>query len=98
MSTTSHALELRGLIKRYARTLALDHIDLTVASGGALALLGRNGAGKSTLLSVVLGLMPATRGQALIFGKPIVGMRETQEARIGYVADGQDLPAWMTLA
>jgi ABC-2 type transport system ATP-binding protein len=98
MSTTNPALELRGLTKRYGRTLALDHIDLTAPAGTALALLGRNGAGKSTLLSVILGLMPATSGQALIFGKPIVGMREADKARIGYVADGQDMPAWMTLA
>ncbi|MDZ4828975.1 MAG: ATP-binding cassette domain-containing protein [Phycisphaerae bacterium] len=40
---------------RYGRTQALDRLDLTVAPGVALGLVGRNGAGKSTLFRVILG-------------------------------------------
>ena len=46
---------------RYGKTQALDRLDLTVAPGVALGLVGRNGAGKSTLFRVILG---AERPQA----------------------------------
>lgn len=51
-------LEVRGVSKRYGRTLALDRVDLQVERGETVALLGPSGCGKSTLLAVVAGLEP----------------------------------------
>ena len=74
------AIELKGLTKRYRTglrretVLALDHLDLQVQPGEVYGLLGPNGSGKSTTLKLALGLIRATAGQAMIFGKPCMSV------------------------
>jgi ABC-type nitrate/sulfonate/bicarbonate transport system ATPase subunit len=51
----------------------LDRIDLDVRQGEFLCVVGPSGCGKSTLLNVVAGFLPATRGEVLIDGSPVVG-------------------------
>jgi ribose transport system ATP-binding protein len=58
----SPLLELRGIVKQFAGTLALDRVDLEVNSGEIHALLGQNGAGKSTLIKVLAGIYAPTEG------------------------------------
>jgi ABC-2 type transport system ATP-binding protein len=66
-----HALELRGLTKRYDDgLLALEDFDLVVTAGEFFGLLGPNGAGKTTLISAVCNLIRPTSGEALVFGLP----------------------------
>jgi ABC-2 type transport system ATP-binding protein len=62
------ALRLSGLVKRYESKTAVDHLDLTVASGELYALLGPNGAGKTTTLRMVAGLLAPDAGAVTIFG------------------------------
>lgn len=95
---TDLAIQTRALAKRYRRTDALAPLDLELPRGSALALLGRNGAGKSTLLRILMGLLPPSAGEARIFGTRANALSESERAKIGYVADGQDLPEWMTVA
>ncbi|MFD7702921.1 ABC transporter ATP-binding protein [Streptomyces caelestis] len=57
-----HVAEVRSLAVRRDRVQALRHIDLTVAPGETIALMGRNGAGKSTLLSALVGLVAPSSG------------------------------------
>lgn len=65
------AVEVNGLSKSFGRTLALDGMDLTVASGEVAGFLGPNGAGKSTAIRVLLGLLRADSGTArLLDGDP----------------------------
>ncbi|MQY32851.1 putative HMP/thiamine import ATP-binding protein YkoD [Streptomyces sp. RB17] len=64
----THIAEVRSLSVRRARVDALRHIDLTVAAGETIALMGRNGAGKSTLLSSLVGLLPPTTGTVTVGG------------------------------
>ncbi|MEW2302647.1 ATP-binding cassette domain-containing protein [Streptomyces sp. NPDC006655] len=62
------AAEVRGLAVRRGRVDALRWVDLDVAPGETLALMGRNGAGKSTLLSALVGLVAPDSGSVLVGG------------------------------
>jgi ATP-binding cassette subfamily B protein RaxB len=66
-------LELRGLRFRYAEhePYVLDGLDLNVAAGESVAIVGASGSGKSTLLSIVLGTLTPTGGDVLIGGFPL---------------------------
>jgi len=56
------ALRFSGVVRRYGRHLALDHLDFEVRKGETVALLGPNGAGKSTTISLLLGLLRPHEG------------------------------------
>jgi general nucleoside transport system ATP-binding protein len=66
------ALELRGITKQFPGVLANDDVNLTVAEGETVALLGENGAGKTTLMNILYGLYTPTSGEVLIDGEPLV--------------------------
>jgi ABC-2 type transport system ATP-binding protein len=65
------ALEIRGLLKQFGGTWAVDKLDLTVPRGEFHALLGPNGAGKTTTLRIVAGLTPADAGSVRVLGHDI---------------------------
>ncbi|HET9144318.1 ABC transporter ATP-binding protein [Actinophytocola sp.] len=62
-------IEAVGLTKRYGRTVAVDDLSFTVASGRVTGFLGPNGAGKSTTMRMILGLDAPTAGEVRIDGK-----------------------------
>jgi iron complex transport system ATP-binding protein len=65
-------------------------LDLSLAAGGSLAILGRNGAGKSTLLATLAGLRPAQGGHIAIAGIPLPARDgRALAARRGYLAQQQ---------
>jgi ABC-2 type transport system ATP-binding protein len=67
----SSAISISGLVKTFGTTVALDGLDLEVATGEVHGFLGPNGAGKSTTIRVLLGLLRADRGQVrLLDGDP----------------------------
>src|SRR5215472_4737358 len=90
-------IAVRRLGKSYASAggsvLALTDIDFTVADGEFVAILGPSGCGKSTLLKILAGLLPATSGEALLAGSPIVGPRRD----IGVVFQSPVLFPWRTV-
>jgi ABC-2 type transport system ATP-binding protein len=67
MSSTA-AIQVQGLVKRYGAKTAVDGIDLTVESGEIFALLGPNGAGKTTTVEILEGYRTATAGQVKVLG------------------------------
>ena len=76
---------MRGLTRRFAQLTAVDHIDLTVASGGVFGLLGANGAGKTTTIKMLTTLLEPTAGFARVAGFDIVSQAHEVRRRIGYV-------------
>ncbi|WP_413756991.1 ABC transporter ATP-binding protein [Streptomyces sp. MMBL 11-3] len=67
-SPAPHPAVVTGLAVRRGRTEVLHDVDLTVAPGETVALMGRNGAGKSTLLSALVGLVPPSAGSVRVGG------------------------------
>ncbi|HEV7743317.1 MAG TPA: ATP-binding cassette domain-containing protein, partial [Pseudolysinimonas sp.] len=63
-----HALELRGLTKRFGAATAVDALSLDVPHGSFYGIVGPNGAGKTTTLSMATGLLRPDAGTALIHG------------------------------
>ncbi len=77
-------------LKAGARTL-VDALELTLAPGEVLGILGANGAGKSTLLSVLAGLDAPAQGQVLLDGHPVLGLPPLTRARhIGLLPQGDE--------
>jgi ABC-2 type transport system ATP-binding protein len=70
MATNSPSIEIRGLTKRYGKTVAVDDLSFEVHPGMVTGFLGPNGAGKSTTLRMILGLDAPTSGEVRVDGKP----------------------------
>ena len=64
-------LELSGITKSFGAIHALNGVDLKIAPGEAVGLMGDNGAGKSTLMKIIAGNFPPTRGQIRIEGRDV---------------------------
>src|SRR5271167_3349382 len=65
---------LRGLHKAFGAQVVLNGIDLKVARGETLAVLGRSGTGKSVLLKIIIGLQKPDEGSVSIHGQEITGI------------------------
>src|SRR6266568_2544840 len=74
--------------RQFGEFTAVSEVSLEVRPGEIVGLLGANGAGKTTLIRMLLGLLPATAGEVLLFGAP--PSRGTRR-RIGYVPQGLGL-------
>jgi len=62
---------VRQLTKHFGNRVVLDGVDLDIAPGSAVALLGANGSGKSTLLRCLIGLVAPTAGQARVLNQDV---------------------------
>ena len=84
--------ECQGLYKSYNSTVALQNVNLKIASGGIIGLLGPNGSGKSTLIKLAMGLLQPTMGSILVNG-----MRPSPATKsiTAYLPDVNFLPDWM---
>ncbi len=76
-------LSIKDLRAYYGESQALHGLDLQVASGEIVCLLGRNGAGKSTTLKSIMGVMPSCSGSVIFGGRELVGKAPEWIARQG---------------
>jgi len=84
---TSPLISMRGIVKNYPGVKALRGVDLTVAPGQVMGLVGENGAGKSTLLKVLAGAATADEGTVEVDGQPVTlrTPRDSQQAGIAVI-------------
>ncbi|HEX3873448.1 MAG TPA: ABC transporter ATP-binding protein [Solirubrobacteraceae bacterium] len=76
----------RGLVKRYGVIVAVDHVDLNVATGDVYGYLGPNGAGKTTSLRMLLGLIRPDEGDVELFGRdPLIDGAKALDGVAGFV-------------
>lgn len=83
-------IQLRKLVVRYRSFVAVDGLDLELASGELFGLLGPNGAGKSSTLRVLIGQRPPSAGTVTVFGKNIVNHWAEIKPQFGYVPDREN--------
>jgi ABC-2 type transport system ATP-binding protein len=76
----------QGLVKRFQGTLAVDHVDLSIAPGERVALLGPNGAGKTTTLFMLLGVVTPDHGWVEIAGHRLPEGRSDAMTQVGFSA------------
>lgn len=79
-------IQVSGLYKRYGRKSVLRGVELEVAAGQVMALLGDNGAGKSTLLRIISGLAKADRGDVMLDGHSLKSVGHELRRYIGLVS------------
>lgn len=80
---TEPLIELKGVCKSFGRNIILDHVDLTIHRGEALAVIGPSGTGKSTILRIIAGLTPIDAGEIYVQGQRRKGLIEDAPDPIG---------------
>lgn len=91
-------LETRALRVSVPDRLLVDDLNLTIAAGEFIALLGGNGTGKSLLLRTLAGLRAASAGEVLLGGAPIAQLaRKDVATRLGFLPQDPDAPPQGTL-
>ena len=92
-------LVLADVVAGYGETVVLEHVGLSVAPGGALALLGRNGVGKTTLLGTIMGHTTLHSGSITLDGMPLSRRSIFRRARagIGLVPQEREIFASLTV-
>jgi ABC-2 type transport system ATP-binding protein len=80
-------LQIRGLVKHYGDTTAVDGIDLTVEAGTIFGIVGPNGAGKTTTLSMVTGLLRPDAGTVVVHGADVWADPAAAKRQMGVLPD-----------
>ncbi len=95
--TDDIAIEAKDLTMRFGDFVAVDHVSFRIRRGEIFGFLGSNGCGKSTTMKMLTGLLPASEGQAWLFGREVdpddIGTRR----RVGYMSQAFSLYGELTV-
>jgi len=94
---TPVAIEARGLTMRFGDFVAVDHVDFRIRRGEIFGFLGSNGCGKSTTMKMLTGLLPASEGQAWLFGNEVDPRDIDTRRRVGYMSQAFSLYSELTV-
>jgi oleandomycin transport system ATP-binding protein len=96
-----NAVTVRGMVKHYGETKALDGVDLDVREGTVMGVLGPNGAGKTTLVRILSTLLSPDSGRATVAGYDVLRQPRQLRRVIGltgqYASVDEKLPGWENL-
>ena len=85
------AIEAKGLTMRFGDFVAVDHVDFRIRRGEIFGFLGSNGCGKSTTMKMLTGLLPASEGEAWLFGQKVDPKDIDTRRRVGYMSQAFSL-------
>jgi NitT/TauT family transport system ATP-binding protein len=91
--TSTPALALRNVVKRFGANTAVEGVTFDVAAGTFVSFVGPSGCGKSTLLNIIAGLLPPSGGHIEVFGEPLTGINR----RASYMFQQDGLLPWKTV-
>ncbi|HZX88310.1 MAG TPA: ribosome-associated ATPase/putative transporter RbbA, partial [Reyranella sp.] len=91
------AIEAHGLTKRFGDFVAVDHVDLRIGRGEIFGFLGSNGCGKTTTMKMLTGLLPASEGEARLFGQPVDTQDFETRRQVGYMSQSFSLYSELTV-
>ncbi|MDU1268653.1 MAG: ABC transporter permease, partial [Escherichia coli] len=84
-------IEARDLTMRFGSFVAVDHVNFRIPRGEIFGFLGSNGCGKSTTMKMLTGLLPASEGEAWLFGQPVDPKDIDTRRRVGYMSQAFSL-------
>jgi len=91
------AIEINDLNKEYKNILAVKNINIKIAKGKVIGLLGPNGCGKSTTIGMLLGLIKPTSGYVIINGQDIETNRTNILGKMNFISPYIELPKKLTI-
>lgn len=91
------AIEARDLTMRFGDFVAVDHVNFRIPRGEIFGFLGSNGCGKSTTMKMLTGLLPASEGEAWLFGQPVDPNDIETRRRVGYMSQAFSLYSELTV-
>ncbi|ABD67929.1 response regulator receiver domain protein [Rhodoferax ferrireducens T118] len=91
------AIEARDLTMRFGDFVAVDHVSFRIQRGEIFGFIGSNGCGKSTTMKMLTGLLPASEGQAWLFGKLVDSRDMATRSRVGYMSQSFSLYGELTV-
>jgi ribosome-dependent ATPase len=91
------AIEARDLTMRFGDFVAVDHVNFRIRRGEIFGFLGSNGCGKSTTMKMLTGLLPASEGQAFLFGQEVDPRNIDTRRRVGYMSQAFSLYGELTV-
>ena len=83
MSAAPNLLDVTGLTVRFGGLVALDGVDVVVAEGETVGVIGPNGSGKTTLFNALTGLLAPAAGDVVFLGRRLTGLEAHAIARLG---------------
>ncbi len=92
------AIEAQALTRRFGDFTAVDRVSFRIRRGEIFGFLGSNGCGKTTTMKMLTGLLPATSGQAWLFGREVDSRDLASRRRVGYMSQSFSLYAELTVA
>lgn len=97
MTEETPAIEIRGLVRKYRTTEAVNGLDLTVKRGRCYGFFGRNGAGKTTTIKCILNHLRPTSGIIRVFGIEPQRDEVAVKSKLAYVPENIAFYPWMTV-
>lgn len=91
------AIEARDLTMRFGDFVAVDRVSFRIRRGEIFGFLGSNGCGKSTTMKMLTGLLPASEGEALLFGQAVDPKDMATRKRVGYMSQAFSLYGELTV-